>query len=106
MSVTMSGKESKAHKSVLACNTDIIECLQANSSAKDKLILEYQKKKWIDINATPSEAKLVTIVLNRIANDARQYDIFMDMLEKIEGMNLIVDTLKGNNYDGRFSTQT
>ena len=51
---------------------------------------------------SPCEAKLVTIVLNRIANDARQYDIFMDMLEKIKGINLIVDTLKGSNCDSRF----
>ena len=94
----MNGKESKAYKSVLACITGITECLQGNSSAKDKLILEYRKEKWIDINATPSETELVTIVLGRISNDARQYDTFMDMLEKIEGMNLIVNKLKGN-YD-------
>lgn len=102
-SVTMSDKESKAYKSVLACNTNITGCLKANSAAKDSLILEYQKQKWVNPNATPSETELVTIVLDRIKNDARQYDTFMDMIKNIEGMNLILKKLKGNNYD--FSTQ-
>ena len=95
----MNDKESKAYKTALACNTNITDCLKANSAAKDALILEYQKREWIKPTATLNETELVTLVLNRISEDAGQYDIFMDMLEKIEGMNLIVDKLKGS---GRF----
>ena len=99
LSVTMNGKESRAYKSVLTCITDITDCLKANNAAKDALILEYQKQEWIEPTATLNEKELVPLVLNRISNDAGQYDIFMDMLKKIEGMNLIVNNIKGN---GRF----
>ena len=97
----MTGKESKAYKTVLACNTNIVDCLKANSPAKETLIAEYKKRAWIDIAAIPSETELVTLVLDRISIDARQYNIFMEMLENIAGMNLIADKLKGS---GRFLT--
>ena len=99
----MNGKESKAYKSVLACNTNITGCLKANSDAKDALNLEYQKREWIKPTATLNETELVTLVLDRIENDAGQYDIFMDMLKEIQGMDLIVKSLKGI-YSGRSLT--
>ena len=92
----MNGKESKSYKSVLACFTDIIASLEANRPAKDALILEYQREKWISITATLTEKELVILVLDRISNDAGQYDIFINMLKNIEGMNLILNNLKGN----------
>lgn len=91
----MNDKESKAYKSVLAFTTDITDCLKANSAAKDALISKYQEQEWIDSTTTLNEKELVTLVLNRISNNAGQYDIFMDMLKKIVGMNLIVNKLKG-----------
>ena len=97
LSVTMNGKESKAFKSVLACNTKIIECLKANRDAKDALNSEYKKRKWISVATTLNEEELVVLVLDRISNDAGQYNIFMKMLENIAGMNLIVDKLKGSD---------
>ena len=99
LSVTMSGKESKAYKSVLACITDITNCLRVNSAAKDALNVEYLKWEWISVATTLNEKQLVEIVLDRIATDAGQYNIFMEMLANIAEMNLIVDKLKGT---GRF----
>lgn len=92
----MNGKESKAYKTVLACITDITDCLKANRPAKDALILEYQKREWINITETLNETELVMLVLNRVSSDAGQYDIFIDMLKNIAGTNLIVNKLKGS----------
>ena len=91
----MSGKESRAYKSVLACNTNITDCLKVNKAAKRELNSEYQKRQWISVATTLNEEELVSLVLNRIENDARQYYILMEMLDNIAGMNLIVDNLKG-----------
>ena len=64
LSVTVNGKVSKAYnyKSVPACNTDITDCLKANSTAKKTLILEYGKEEWINIIATPTQQKLIAIL--------------------------------------------
>ena len=91
----MNDKESKAFMSVRAYIPDITNCLKTNRATKEALIMEYQKLGWIPITAIPSETELVTLALDRISNDAGQYNIFMQMLENIAGINLIVDKLKG-----------
>ena len=94
----MSGKESEGYKSVLANIRTISSHLRANSAAKEALIIKYKEHSWLDPNATLDETGLVTLVLDRISNDDRQYDIFIDMLRGIVGTGLIVDKLKGMGY--------
>ena len=88
---------SKEFKSVLACITDITNYLKVNRAAKDALNLEYQKRQWIGVPTTLNEEELVWLVLGRISIDAGQYNIFMEMLQNITGMSLIVDKLKGSD---------
>ena len=72
---------------------DITKTLQLNHCARDKLTRLYQRKKWLDIAARPAEDELVTLALERIKQDPSQFDLFIDMLRDIEGMDLIVTTL-------------
>ena len=48
-------------------------------------------KKWIDITEKPTEDELVILALTRIQQDPNQYDLFIDMLRNIPGMDLTVD---------------
>lgn len=91
----MSGEESRAYRSVLAHIDAITRCLKANSDAKDALVLKYKQMKWVDVTTILDENKLVSLVLDRISNDAGQYDIFIEMLKEIAGTDLIVDKLEG-----------
>ena len=74
---------------------DIIKTLQLNPGARDKLTRLYQREKWLDIAATPTEGELVRLALLRIEQDPSQFDLFIDMLRDTEGMDLIVTALTG-----------
>ena len=82
------------HKVLFKLN-DITETLKSNSDAKEKLTRLYQQEKWLDVAATPAEDELVKLALDRIKQDPNQFDLFVDMLHKTEGMDLIVKTLTG-----------
>lgn len=95
--VTMSGKDSIAYKSVLAHMDTITTHLRVNSGAKGALVTKYQQRSWLSIATTPDVMELVTMALNRISNDEKQYDIFMEMIGDITGMDLIVDKIKSKS---------
>ena len=73
----------------------ITKTLKLISGAKGKLTRLYQQKEWLGIEARPEEDELVTLALNRIKQDPSQFDLFIDMLRDIEGMDLIVKALTG-----------
>ena len=47
----------------------------------------------MDITGKPTEDQLVTLALNRIKQDPNQYDLFIDMLRDIPGMDLTVNSI-------------
>ena len=79
---------------------DIVKTLQLNTGARYKLRRLYQRKKWLDIAARPTEDELVRLALDRIKQDPIQFDLFIDMLRDTEGMDLIVTTLTGGELRG------
>ena len=90
----MSGKDSRAYKSVLAHIDTITSHLKVNSSAKGTLVTKYQQQGWLSITETPNENELVTMALNRISQDQKQYDIFMEMIGDITGMDIVARKIK------------
>ena len=45
------------------------------------------------ITENPTENQLVTLALQRIKQDPKQYDMFIDMLRDISGMDLTVQRI-------------
>ena len=72
---------------------DIITGLKSTPGATDKLTLKYKQEEWMDITENPTEDQLVTLALQRIKQDPKQYDMFIDMLRSISGMDLTVDRI-------------
>ena len=72
---------------------NIIATLKANPGATDMLTGMYKQKGWVIIDVHPTEDELVTLALNRIKHDQKQYDLFIDMLRDIPGMDLTVDRI-------------
>ena len=72
---------------------DIITALKATPGATDMLTGMYKQKGWMNINEHLTEDLLVTLALDRIQQDPNQYDLFIDMLCDIPGMDLIVDRI-------------
>ena len=88
------------YDSVLKNMICIIDHLKVNGDAKERLILKFQEKSWIDITSMPKEDELIRKVLNRIREDAKEFLVFIEMLQDITGMDGIVDKLKGK-YSNR-----
>ena len=72
---------------------DIITTLKANPGATDLLTGMYKQKGWMNTTVHPTEDELVTLALDRIKHDHKQYDLFIDMLRDIPGMDLTVDRI-------------
>ena len=78
----------------VCCNmNNIITTLKSNPGATDMLTGMYKQKGWMNITVHPTEDQLVTLVLDRIKHDPNQYDMFIDMLRNIPGMDLTVDRI-------------
>ena len=72
----------------------ITEALKATPGAKGHLIVLYMQHGWLNyITENPAEDELVSLALQRIKQDPNQYDLFIDMLRDIPGMDLIVAVL-------------
>ena len=71
----------------------IIDTLKSIPVAREKLILHYIQHQWLDIMHNPAEDELIRLALVRIQHDPSQFDLFIDMLCNIPGMDLIVVTL-------------
>ena len=88
------------YDSVLKNMICIIDHLKVNGDAKERLILKFKEKSWIDITSTPKEDDLILKALHRIREDAKEFLVFIAMLQDITGMDGIVDKLKGK-YSNR-----
>ena len=84
---------STGYDKVLKNMNAIITALKINPVAKNQLTGKYEENKWIDIATDPTEKQLVNMALNRIQQDPNQYDMFIDMLRDIPGMDLTADRI-------------
>ena len=73
--------------------SDIITALKSTPSASDMLTGMYKQKGWMNITEHPTEDQLVTLALHMIRLDPNQYDLFIDMLRIIPGMDLTVERI-------------
>ena len=83
------------YNTILHKLSDIIKALKLNPGAKEKLTSLYQQNEWLGIDESPVEDKLVRVALMRIEQDPSQFDLFIDMLGDVEGMDVIVNILRG-----------
>ena len=78
---------------VLSVMDDVITALKATPGATDKLTGKYKQEEWISFTENPTENQLVTLALQRIKQDPNQYDLFIDMLRCIKGMDITVNKI-------------
>ena len=79
---------------------NIVNALKSAPGSKRELSLHYKEHQWLDIAAYPEEDELVTLALARIEHNPSQYDLFVHMLQKVKGMDLVVNAItKGELHD-------
>ena len=86
------------YKSVQRNFVTIAQHLKENKDAKKVLTWQYISKGWLDPVTTPSEDELVSLVMVRIKDDPKQYDVFISMLKEIAGTEEIVKKLTGKLF--------
>lgn len=72
---------------------NIITTLKSTPGATDMLTGMYKQKGWMNMTVHPTEDQLVTLALDRIKQDPNQYDLLIDMLRDINGMDLTVQRI-------------
>ena len=74
---------------------DITHVLEATKGACKYLTQHYVQMGWLETTEQPSEVELVKQALLRIKIDPNQYEIFLTMLCKIKGLDVIVSAITG-----------
>ena len=80
----------------------VLSHLEALTGAEDSLLMKFKELSWLPIGAEASANELVTLALNRIVNDVRDYDVFVHMLRDIAGMERMVTTIAGKLAEQKF----
>ena len=93
--VMESGRETKEYRSIEEHMEKIRTHLRVNKGAKESLTVQYEKRRWLDIGESPDAKELVDKVLERVLNDVGQYDVFIEMLKAIVGMDIIWNRIEG-----------
>ena len=71
----------------------ITRLLKARKPACKALTLHYKQESWLEMTEYPTEDELVTLALVRMKDDSSQYDKFLNMLQTIEGLDVIVKAI-------------
>ena len=71
----------------------VIHLLKATKHARKALTLHYKQEGWLEMTEYPTEDELVTQALVRMKNDSSQYDTFIQMLNTIQGLDMIVKAI-------------
>ena len=92
-------RNSPQYKAVLSHLEALITALRVTPGAQSSLLLKLKELSWLPIGTEASAKELVTLALNRIENDVKDYDVFMCMLRNTAGMEQIVNTIAGKLAD-------
>lgn len=93
------GKNTPEYKKVKENMNDFIDAIESIEGAVEKLQTMFMENGWLETNPNKISAKnLITQALNRISNDSREHVVFLQMLQKITGMDQMVERLTGMYY--------
>ena len=95
--IKRSGKDTEEYKVVISNMDKTIDAIDANPEAKERLARKFMENEWLSPNVKLED--LITLqlfqqALNRIENNAEEYDTFFTMLTNIIGLNHILPNLK------------
>ena len=86
---------SPQYKAVLSHLEALTTTLRVTPGAESSLLLKFQQLTWLAIETEASAKELVTLALNRIKNDVKDYEVFINMLETVPGMKTVVNKITG-----------
>ena len=88
-------RKSPQYKAVLSHLEKLTTTLTVTPGAESSLLLKFQELSWLAIGAVATAQELVTLALNRIETDVRDYEVFINMLKDTAGMEQVVKMIVG-----------
>ena len=94
-----SGTQTAEYMKVKANMGTLIRTIKVTPTAVSSLTTKFVEKEWLAAHAKDITANdLITLVLNRIKNNADEHELFIEMLNDIIGLDQIVMLLNGMLY--------
>lgn len=63
--------------------------------ARHSLLVQFQEQSWLAIGVEASVNDLMSVALNRIENDVKDYEMLLKIFENIPGMDQVVKRITG-----------
>ena len=73
--------------------TRLRDTLEATPGAVDDLLVHFKQAGWVGISKNATAQQLIENALNRMKYDAPKYTVFIDMLNKMAGMDEVVSSI-------------
>lgn len=89
------GIDTAEYKAFMGVSTSLTETIESTPGTHGALLSRFKQKGWIPISATPSASDLVTSACNKIKQKASEYETIFNMLKEVEGMDIVIEDLKG-----------
>ena len=83
------------YKAVLENLIPLVRTIEATSGSLEDLQRQFTVKSWLSPTAHTNANGLATLALNRIKTNVKDYDVFMEMLSSVTGMDQIVGIIEG-----------
>ena len=90
-----SGKDSPQYKAVLGHFDVLVDTIKVTSGTENSLRRKFQMQKWLGIASPASADELIRTALTRIANDVKEYGVFIGMLQDITELKHMADKITG-----------
>ena len=63
--------------------------------ARHSLLVQFQEQSWLAIGVEASVNDLMSVALNRIENDVKDYEMLLKIFKNIPGMDQVVKRITG-----------
>ena len=73
----------------------LVNTIEATPGALEALQTHFKAKSWLSPTVKINANELAALALSRIENNVKEYNVFMEMLGSVIGMDQIADTIKG-----------
>ena len=95
----MAVRKTQQYQAVLENWGVLVRNLKAGR-ATGNLLREVRIKEWIDQTTELNADQLVQVVLNRIENNVKNYEVFIGMLNRVTGMDEAVRKITSKQHHG------
>lgn len=81
---------------MLKFKSDLAKALRLTAGAVNSLLGKFQDDQWLQLTTTDVKAdELILTALNKIEIDEKNYEVFILMLEKVDGTEGVLKKIKG-----------